>query len=321
MQSKVIRGLSNADYHNGEPYAQYLSSTSLKYYLHSPKYFEYMQEHAEAREASEALRFGSLFHDLMAETAENPAEPAEALLSWVKRIEVFQPPVNEKSGKPYGTTTKAYKEAYKAFLQVAEGKLTATTDEIETLIKMRNSLLYWCGDTSAQVAKLLRWSKGTEVSFFYENADGIKLKARPDLLTKNKIIDWKTCSLDSLDEDSITRQIIRYRYDVSLAMYQYIIHEIKGKWLTPILVFVQKQSPCDAVMCDISEWCYRYDQEFDLVTPGVGAMEFARLLALHTECVKSGNWPGAESAITAEGATRIMRPKVPTYFGMKYFND
>ena len=127
--------------------------------------------------------------------------------------------------------------------------------------------------------------------------------------------------LDSLDEDSIAKAIIKYGYHISLSMYQFVIHEIEGKWYTPILVFVQKQEPFDCVMCDISEWCYQYFSDEDFVKPGVGAMEFRKLLDLHTECVRNNEWPGAESSIEADGNTRIMKPSVPYWLGMKYFEE
>lgn len=104
-------------------------------------------------------------------------------------------------------------------------------------------------------------------------------------------------------------------------MYQFVIHEIENKWYTPILVFVQKQEPFDAVMCDISEWCYSYDPNEDFVKPGVGALEFRKLLDLHTGCVKNNEWPGAENTIEADGNTRIMKPAVPYWYAMKYFEE
>lgn len=317
----IINGLSNHAYHYEEPYSDYLSSSALKIYARSPKAFKFAVENPDESQ-SDALRIGSLFHSYMECAASHTDMASDAIASlWMQGIAVFDPPVNDKTGQPYGAATKAYKEAYDGFIQTVGNKAIASRDELLQVQGMAESLLSGCGATSEQVRKLLGWAKGVEVSYFYENEDGIKLKARPDLLTKNKIIDWKTCSLDSLDEDNIVRQIIRYRYDVSLSQYQYIIHEIDGRWLTPILVFVQKQPPYDAVMCDISEWCYQYNKEFDLVTSGVGAMEFSRLLAMHTECVKNGEWPGAETAILAEDSTRIMKPKIPAYFGMKYYND
>lgn len=316
----VIHGLSNEQYHHGEEERQYLSSSQLKWYLRSPKFFKHNIDNP-TEDKSDALRLGSLFHDLMACCAEHYDNGSKAIAEWMRHIAVFDPPKNDKTGQPYGSATKAYKEAYETFMQSNEGKLIASQAELSQVNAMHQALLLDCGETSKQVCKLLKWAKATEVSYFYETEDGIKLKVRPDLLTKTKLVDWKTCSLDSLDEDSIARQIIKYRYDVSLAMYQWTIFQIEKKWYTPILVFVQKQEPFDCVMCDISEWCYQYFPDEDFVKPGVGAMEFRKLLNLHAECVRKNEWPGAETSIEADGNVRIMKPKIPAYFGMKYFEE
>lgn len=326
MIEPTIYGLSNEAYHHEKPYSEYLSSSQLKTYLKSPKAAKFALDNP-TEDKSDALRFGSLFHDLMAYLAESKGDWQRGYAEWKYRLAIFDPPINPKTGAYYGATTKAYTEAYDKFLSDNQDKTIAHVLEVDLAGDMAHSLLNGCGATSEQVRKLPRWAKATEVSYFYETEDGVKLKVRPDLLTSGnkgtpgKIVDWKTCSLDSLDEDSIARQIIKYRYDVSLSMYQYVLHAIEGKWYTPILVFVQKQEPFDAVMCDISEWCYTYDPDEDFVKPGVGAMEFRRLLDLHTECVKNNEWPGAESAIEADGNTRIMKPAVPYWLGVKYFEE
>lgn len=315
----IIYGLSNEEYHHGERFRDYLSSSQIKKLAISPKAFRYALDHPDPQ--TDAKRLGSLFHDLMACSAEHYDNCTEAVAQWLRGIAVFEPPVNEKTGTPYGTATKAYKEAYEAFLQANEGKIIANHDELSLVQQMHRAVLLDSGATSEQVRKLLKWAKATEVSYFYETEDGIKLKVRPDLLTRDKLVDWKTTALDELTEDSIAKAIIKYGYHISLSMYQYVLHEIEGKWYTPILVFVQKQEPFDAIMCDVSEWCYLYDKTYDVVTPGCGALEFRRILDLHTECVKNNEWPGAESTIEADGNTRIMKPAVPYWYAMKYFEE
>lgn len=335
MIDPIVHGLSNEQYHRGEEERQYLSSSQLKWYLKSPRYAKYMLDrltYGDAKAAqngkavedaiegkSDALRFGSLFHDLMAYCAEQKGDFSRTYFQWKDGIAVFTPPKNEKTGLPYGSSTKAYKDRYEAFMQFHKGQTVASQDEIDAATRMAMSLINQCGATSEQVCKLLKWTKATEVSYFYETEDGIKLKVRPDLLTRSKIVDWKTTALDSLDEESIAKSIIKFGYHISLSMYQYVLHEIEGKWYVPILIFVQKNEPHDCLMCDISEWCYTYFPDEDFVKPGVGAMEFQRLLKLHTECVRNNEWPGAESTIEADGNTRIMKPTVPYWYAMKYF--
>lgn len=309
----VIYGLSNEDYHHSPPYNEYLSSSLLKHYLKSPRAAKYAMENPQ--EETEAMRFGSLFH--MAMQLYQQHGTIEAF--W-DSVAIFQPPKNPKTDQPYGATTKTYAKAYNKFLADNQGKEVATLAEAQQIDDMVGALVRpeVGGAIARLVRRLLREAKATEVSYFYETEDGIKLKIRPDLLSDGLIIDWKTSSLDSLDEESIARQIIKYRYDISLSMYQYVLHEITGKWYKPYLGFVTKSEPYDAMVADISEWCYNYDEEYDLVTPGVGAVEFKSLLDFHTRCVKANKWPGAES-ILPEGSKAVMRPEVPAYFGRKVF--
>lgn len=314
MAYKIIKNLSNAAYHDptGE-YGEYVSSSALKRYLISPKYFKYLRENPESSN-SESLKLGSLFHSLMEHIALK-GSPTEGIRAWADSIAVFQPPSNEKTGQPYGAATKAYKEAYDVFLADASGKTIAKPDDVERCNAMVNSLLYDCGKTSEQVRKLLRWAKDCEISYFHETDDGVKLKVRPDMMTKNKIVDWKTTSLDDLSEDNIAKTIIKYGYHISLAMYQYVLHEIIGIWYAPVLVFVQTQAPFDCAICDICDWCYSMDG-----TPNVGALEFERLLKLHRQCVNDDSWLGVEVSIP-ENNQAIMKPDVPAWYGQKIYNQ
>lgn len=320
MIDPVIHGLSNEQYHHGEEERQYLSSSLLKKYLISPKAYKFAIDNP-VEEKSDALRFGSLFHDLMAVCAERYDRlNATAIAEWESAIAVFKPPKNDKTGQPYGNTTKAYLAAYEAFLQANGGKLIASQTEIDTIKAMAQSLMFDSGATSEQVRKLLRWGK-PEVSFFYETDDGIKLKVRPDLLTRKKIIDWKTTTSDDLTEESINRTILKYGYHISAAMYQYVVHEITGKWLDFILVIVSKVAPHDCVMVDMCNYGYRYYPDVDIVSIGPGAMEFKKLLDLHIKCTKENHWPGAEQAIPDNNGVRILEIQPPRYYQSKFIEE
>lgn len=314
MIDPIIYGLSNHAYHFEAPYTDYLSSSALKLYLRSPKAYKFAADNP-VEEKSDALRFGSLFHDCMAAMAEG-----SSLEHVIDAIAAFEPPINEKTGQPYGNTTKAYKEAYDAFTANLNGALSATAEEKELVSATLHSLLLDCGATSEQVRKLLKWGK-PEVSFFYETEDGIKLKVRPDLLTRKKIIDWKTTTSDDLSEDAINRTILKYGYHISAAMYQYVVHEITGMWRDFILVFVSKAAPHDCVMVDMCNYGYRYYPDIDMVAPGPGAMEFKKLLDLHIKCTKENHWPGAEQAIPDNNGVRILEIQPPIYYSRKFFDE
>ena len=300
----VIHGLSNEAYHHEKPYSDYLSSSSLKLYLKSPKTAKFALDNP-FEDKSDALRFGSLFHDCMAALAEGAS-----LREVLDAIAVFEPPTNESRGTPYTATSKPYKDAYDKFIESTKGILVASKDEKELVSAMLDSLLYGSGATSRQVCKLLKWGK-PEVSHFIEY-EGCKFKWRPDLETKRKIIDYKTIASDDLSERSINNQIARYGYDISAAYYLFFEHERTGIWKQFYWIFVSKQEPHDAVMVDASEWTYKHDD--GIVLPQVGAIKMKALVDLHIKCEREQNWPGAEIYIPeADNGMRIMCPTPPPW--------
>lgn len=302
----IVYGLSNHAYHNEQPYSEYLSSSLLKQYRISPLAYKYAVGHPQGQ--TDAMRFGSLFHECMEHCA-NGGTP----LSWSLGIPLFEPPINEKTGQSYGSSTRAYKEAYDEFLKKCVGKNVSTKDEVAHVFEMATQLLYNSGATSQQILKLLRIGK-PEVSVFYETENGTKLKVRPDLITKTKIIDWKTCNADDLSEETINRTISKYGYDISASMYQWVLKQVTGKWYDFFLVFVTKSYPIDVVMVDMRYWGYDYDRENDIVMPNIGARRFQNLLKLHEKCVKEQCWEGAQSRVEPDGAgNRVMCPMPPQW--------
>ncbi len=307
----TIYGLSNHAYHHEAPFTDYLSSTQLKNYMKSPKYAKWKLDNPD-EEKSDALAFGSLFHDLMASLAAVKGEWVQGYGCWLDNIAVFQAPINEKTGQAYGAATKAYKEAYEVFLGDNADKTIASDADIELCRDMAASLYNDCGVTSKQARSLLKWGK-PEVSHFVEY-EGCKFKYRPDLETPKKIIDYKTVATNDLSERSINGIIAKYGYDVAAAFYLFMEHERSGVWKTFYWCFVSKQPPYDAVLVDASNWSYDYDPDTDIVMPQVGAIKMKRLLDLHIKCTKENEWPGAEIFIPADDyGRRIMCPTPPTW--------
>lgn len=313
--SEIIHGLSNADYHdrNGK-YGDYISSSLLKLYAKSPAAYKYALDHPQ--EETDAMKFGSLFHDLMASCAEHYDNGTAAFGRWYEGIAMFDPPINAKTGQSYGATTKVYAEAYKQFLADNTGKTVASKADVDLAVAMSRSLLIDCGSTSEQVCKLLKWGK-PEVSIFHETEDGVKIKIRPDLLLDGIIVDWKSVNTDDLSEDSLNRIILKYGYHISAAQYQWVAHEVLGKWLDFYLVFVSKAPPYDCVMVDMKMYGYQYLPDEDYVIPHCGALEFKRLLDTHTKFTKDNHWPGAETFISGD-KYKILEIKPPRYYANQF---
>lgn len=62
MKPKIIKGLPNEDYHRGEGYKDYISSTGIRRFLKSPSKFRYAKE-----EETVQMRFGTAYHSLILE--------------------------------------------------------------------------------------------------------------------------------------------------------------------------------------------------------------------------------------------------------------
>lgn len=311
----TIYGLSNEDYHFKEPYREYLSSSALKHYLKSPKAAKFAIDNP-VEEKSEALLFGSLFHDLMANIANVNGMWTRGYDAWRAGLARFDPPINPKTGVYYGANTKAYAEAYTQFEEDNKGKTIVEAKTVVLASDMTYAIFNCCGSTSVQVRKLLKWGK-PEVSHFIEY-EGCKFKYRPDLETRRKIVDWKTVSTDDLSEENINRIILKFGYHVSAAFYQFFEHERTGLWKTFYLVLVSKVVPYDAVMVDMANYGYRYLPEYDMVVPGPGAIEFKKLLDLHIKCTKENEWPGAEAFIPSDNGVRVIDIQPPRYYSNKF---
>ena len=286
MIPETIKNLPNEDYHRGEAYRDYISSTQLKDYFISPKFAKFKREHPQmftiSKDASEK---GSLYHNCMESIARTGNTE-----DFLNNVCVFDPPRNPKTGAPYGYDTKAYSEAYAQFSFENPNKEIVSQSDVDLVKTMINELLNHCGQTSKDVKKLLKWGE-PEVSHFVEY-DGCKFKYRPDLETKNKIVDWKTVAVDDLHENTIAKIILKFKYDISAAFYQFFEHERTGEWKDFYWVFQQKQPPYDAIIVSAEEWAYHYDGE--IVKMGSGALKFKTLLDQHIYCEQNQEYTGAE---------------------------
>lgn len=312
----TIYNLTNEQYHHSEHTKPYISSSQLKWYLKSPLHFRHLMDNPDDdADKSDALRFGTMFHDCMQALASGYTTNAV-----FDAMRTFTPPINDKTGQPYGAATKAYKDAYNAFCEQCNNEARvlaiATAEEKEQLMAMINSMTDGKSETSQLINKLLRWGK-PEVSHFAE-IEGVKLKCRPDLETSNKIIDWKTTSSDDLSEDAINKLILNYGYHISAAMYQHIVHHITGKWKTFYLCIVSKVPPYDCIIVDMSNYAFRYIPDADIVIPSCGALEYRRLLDLHSKCTANNEWRGIESQIHSNTGRKILEINPPSWYTKKF---
>lgn len=151
----TIYNLPNDEYHKGERFKDFLSSTQIKDYMVSPKFARYKALHPEMFEISiEASEKGSLYHDAM-ESLVNTG----TLDKWRNNLLVFEPPINPKTGCPYGRDTQKYQIALIEAKESNPGKTLTSTTDMQLVETMVYELLNNCRDTSKQIRQILKWGK------------------------------------------------------------------------------------------------------------------------------------------------------------------
>lgn len=311
--------MSNEFYHRSEETSSHISSTQLKHYLVSPAYYKWLKDHPELNEETPAMKLGTQFHGMM-ELYVKYGDAFEEHSNFV----VFNAPLNEKTGQPYGETTAKYKDALAAFLKDNDGKEVISAQSLEKITAMCKSII-----SHPENKKLLEYAKpredalrGAEVSFFAELKEGIFGKCRVDSLTSNKIIDYKSCSCD-LNPDALAKQIVNFSYDVSAAFYQLILFKITGQFYSFYWIFVNNKSPYLATppVC-ANNWCFssiedliQFENDVDCsLIFNRGVMVMRLLLNEHAKCVKNNHWPGPEVFCDSEeGGNNILQIDVPSW--------
>lgn len=315
----TIYNLSNEEYHRGEEFKKYISSTQIKDYLVSPKFAKYKRDNPQLFEISkDASEKGSLYHNCL-ESIVNTGNTNQFLNS----VCIFEPPINPNTSQPYGYTTNKYQEALLKFQLDNPGKELVSQSDVDLVLLMIKELLNGCGQTSKDIRQLIKWGKA-EVSHFVEY-QGCFFKYRPDLETSKKIVDWKTVAADDLHEDTINKIILKFKYDISAAFYQFFEHERTGIWKEFYWVFQQKSPPYDAVLVSADNWAYSYNEDNEIVRMGSGALKFKTLLEQHIFCETNNYFDGAQIFIKPQFlGKRIMQPIPPNYEKNKlltYYNE
>lgn len=306
----ILDNLTNEAYHHGAEFAEYFSSSQIKNYLVSPKYARYTWLNHELK-TSDALTFGSVYHDLLESRVNHTP------INYI----VFHAPINQKTGNPYGDGTQAYEIAKAEFIALNVGKNVCTAEQMETAIEMVNQLLTGDANLSPVVQQFIHNGKA-EQSHFVEYQGG-KFKFRTDLKTKNCIIDWKTTSLENPKPENFERQIVDFGYHISAAMYQFLDHELTGRWRKFFWIVQEKQPPYDFTIIDAARWAWDVNtvNGQQVIEAGPGAILFMKLLETHLICLERNEWPGYSSFTMPDWkGRRIATPEPPAWYKNRIIN-
>lgn len=304
--------ITNEDYHNGEQFKEFCSSSMLKLMMVSPKYARYALDHPEKRE-SEAMSQGSVYHSMLASLTN-----AGDLSEFNDEYFIFNPPVNPTSKKPYGFNTKAYTEAVEFEMACNEGKLPCSENEKKVAESMIDELLNGNPHLSPTINHMIKIGSA-EQSHFLEY-QGQKFKYRTDLKTSKKIVDWKKTKSESPKPNKFEREIIKYNYHISAAFYQFFEFILTGKWKDFFWVVQESEPPFDFLIHSTAEWTYNIDHSDGTVEMNPGAIEFNKLLEYWILCCERDQWPGYSIFLQPDWKNqRIGYPAVPGWYNNQSF--
>lgn len=217
LKSGIVRE-TNKKYHG---YLQAISKSRLSKMSICPAYFKWCEENPQ--EPTEDLVFGSAFHKVVLEPATFDREFAVLPLNIDRR-------------------TKAGRETYNEFLESHKNKDIITQEQFETALCMKNAV------EKNKIAKVLLKGKKETSMYYVDDLTGIECKIRPDLYTivndRLVITDFKSCKNASPEE--FTRDIIKYSYDLQVAMYKNGASKVLGYPLDKIdfvFIAVEKKAP------------------------------------------------------------------------------
>lgn len=282
IEFKEVENLDIIDYHHKQPYSNYWSSSNLKDFLISPKKAFFKKFMAEKKEPSESAKFGTLLHEYLDCKIKGVAFPKA----------IFYPPINPKTGNPYGSNTEKYLAAK------LEAGDSISFEDMEKLLNIFESLTNPKSPLAPKIAHIFK--HGTpEKSFFAEyDLDGakIQLKYRPDVLVESKIpyiVDWKT--INDLSLNGIQKAIHNYRYDLSASMYQHLEFMRTGVHKFFLWVFIENTPPYDFCIVDSREYTFSIIE--DMRVAKIGAITFKNAITELENCLINGYFPGIETNI------------------------
>ena len=236
------------------PRDEYFSDEALNFhtlrdFCRDPKLFAegYYNKENDDPKRRDAKRQGTQLHELVLE-GDDVFNANNAL---------WTPPVNEKTGKPFGSDTKKYTDALAEFKAANQGKESYTTDEWNMFAAMRDALTnhpvagpYLFPETTEQRAE-------SELKFRGEFCPGWFAKGSIDRYDNVfGIIDLKTCAeIERFDGyKSFEKTCIYSGYIEQLAFYQIMFHELmdpraSADYPPVTIIGVEKKEPYRVAVC------------------------------------------------------------------------
>jgi hypothetical protein len=322
----MIQNLSLKDYHGQ---TDIIGSSTLKQMLISPKFCKYCQLRPEdSRISLESELKGSVYHAKLACIVNGT--------NFDDEYSVFQPPINDKTGKSFGYDSLKFQDAFNSFQAQNPGKNICSQNEIDLADAMIKELLEGSFHLSKDVNYLIKHGKAEQSHIV--DYQGMKFKFRPDLETSKKIVDWKTCQFETPKAEKFSKQITNFGYHISAAFYQYFDFLETGLWRSFYWIAQEKEHPFDFNIISADNWAWEIvdikykdslvlesdmivETEKQIAIPKTGAIILLQILQEYIHCSETGIWPGYSVFTKPDWVgRRIAVSEVPTWEKIKNAN-
>jgi exodeoxyribonuclease VIII len=259
-RSQIYYNLSNEDYHNEK---SSFSRSSIMDFKKSPKNYwaKHIKEDRPAKESTPAMEFGTAFHTLI----------LESHLFDIQYICLPEKVLKKDNQKQYEINKILEEEAEKNKVKVLSHADYTRLRDMQAALR------------GNEKARELITDGVYESSYFWEDeASGLMLKARPDILKRNFYVDLKT--IDDASPANFQRAMVTGGYHIQAAMIRDAVRYHHGSELSAFInICVEKNYP-------YSIGIYIIDEE----AINVGENEYKSLLLRMKSCIVNNDFPDLE---------------------------
>ena len=245
---------TNKEYHD---YKDAISKSRLAKLSVCPKYLKWCEENPQ--EPTQDLIFGSAFHKLVLEPD-----------TFNEEFAILPNDIDRR--------TKLGREQYAQFLEDNKGKEIVTLEDYNTILSMASVV-----NNNKYARVLLKGTK--EQSLYYvDDLTGIACKVRPDCRSKIKdrivIVDLKSCK--SAAPEDFMKDIVKYSYDLQVAMYKHGVSKALDFPLENIdfvFIAIEKKAPYLMGIYEANEDIFNR-----------GEVLYRKYLGMLKQCQETNNW-------------------------------
>lgn len=260
--------MSNPEIILDQPAEQYFASAGVsKHDLDlvniSPAHYQ-VSKSSPREDATPAMKIGTLVHTAI-------LEPDRFEESYV-----IAPDADRR--------TKDGKAAWESVESAAKelNKIVVKTSDLENIKGMKESVFaHRSGSAALKAGGLI------EASLYATHECGVRLRGRPDLISKgNAIIDVKTCAKGAGSKSEFAKAVANFRYDVQAAFYLDLAELVGMPKEAFVFLVVEKEPPYAVAV---------YQLDADSIE--AGRQQYRKNLTLLAECMSFDEWPAYSSEV------------------------